>query len=180
MLISLIFMNRSLFTFISWQVCHILAFKGQLHRVSFMLRCGTVWLHGWGIPVFPKTTISTLLSVIISTGRPFPQLILRVLEVHINGIRGITIHITEYKIHISYSGNHDSTLFFYYFHISPLPTLAHIIAKGFSINSHLILQNYKKTCLDVSSTGSFPFSMSMDMHIHIPYHPYGDGDSTWI
>jgi len=20
----------------------------------------------------------------------------------------------------------------------------------------------------------------MDMHIHIPYHPYGDEDSTWI
>ena len=28
--------------------------------------------------------------------------LLRVLEVHINGIRGITIHITESKIHISY------------------------------------------------------------------------------
>ena len=37
------------------------------------LRCGTVWLHGWGISVFTKTTVSTLLSVIISIGRPFPH-----------------------------------------------------------------------------------------------------------
>ena len=44
---------------------------------------------------------------------------LRVLEVHINGIRGISIHITETKIHISYSENHDSTLLFYYFYMSP-------------------------------------------------------------
>ena len=39
-------------------------------------------------------------------------------------------HITESKIHISYSKNHDSSLFFYYFYMSPLSTLAHIIAKG--------------------------------------------------
>ena len=37
------------------------------------LRFGTVWLHGWGISVFPKTMISILLSVIIFTGRPFPR-----------------------------------------------------------------------------------------------------------
>jgi hypothetical protein len=55
---------------------------------------------------------------------------LRVLEVHLNGIRGITIHITVPKIHISYSENNDSTLFFYYFNVSPVPTLAHTIAKG--------------------------------------------------
>ena len=36
---------------------------------------------------------------------------LQVLEVHLNGIRGITIHIIEPKIHISYSKNHDLTLF---------------------------------------------------------------------
>ena len=35
---------------------------------------------------------------------------LRVLEVHINDIMGITIHITESNIHISYTKNHDSTL----------------------------------------------------------------------
>ena len=41
-----------------------------------------------------------------------------VLELHINGIIGISIHITESKIHISYSENHDSTLmlvFHYHF-----------------------------------------------------------------
>ena len=50
--------------------------------------------------------------------------------VHTNDIRGITIHITESKIHISYSKNHGLTLFFHYFYVSPLPTLAHIIARG--------------------------------------------------
>ena len=39
---------------------------------------------------------------------------LRMLEVHINGIRGITIHIIESKIHISYFENHDSTLMLFY------------------------------------------------------------------
>ena len=55
---------------------------------------------------------------------------LQVLEVHINGIRGITIHITESKIHISYSENRDLTLLFYYFYMPPLQILAHTIAKG--------------------------------------------------
>ena len=36
------------------------------------LCCGTVWLHGWDISVFPKTMVSTLLSVIIFTNRSFP------------------------------------------------------------------------------------------------------------
>ena len=59
------------------------------------------------ISLFPKTMVLTLLSV-------------------------ITIHITETKIHISYSENHDATLMlvFYYFYVSTLPTHAHIIAKG--------------------------------------------------
>ena len=39
---------------------------------------------------------------------------------------------TKSKIHISYSENHDSTLFFYYFYMSPLPTLTYVIAKGSS------------------------------------------------
>ena len=37
------------------------------------LRCGTVWLHGWGISVFPIATVLILLSVIIFTGRTFPH-----------------------------------------------------------------------------------------------------------
>ena len=100
---------------------------------------------------------------------------LRVLLVHINDIRGITIHI-------SYSKNHDSTLYFYYFYMSSLWTLAHIIAKGssFSISSSFVITKLQKNCLDMSSTGSLSFPMPMDIHIHIPYHPYGDGNWTWI
>ena len=94
---------------------------------------------------------------------------LRVLEVHPNGTRGTIIHITEPKIHISYSKNHDSTLFFHYFYMPPLPTLTNTIAKGsiFSIISPFnVTKLQKKNCLDVSSTGSFPFPISMDTHIH--------------
>ena len=132
-------------------------------------------LQGWGISVFRNSTVLTLrvLSVIISTGRPFHTRALRVLDVHINVIRGINIHITEVKTHISYSKNHDSTLFSYYFYMWPLPTLAHIIAKGstFSINSPSDITIFQKNCLDVLSTGSFPFPMSMGTHIRIPYTP---------
>ena len=72
--------------------------------------------------------------------------------------------------------------YFYYFYMSHLPTLAHIIVKGstFSISSPFDITKLQKNFLDVLSTGSFPFLMSMDTHIHISYHPYGDGDSTWI
>ena len=120
--------------------------------------------------------VSTLLLVIIlQVAIPPPPL--RVLEVRINDIKDINIHITESKIHISYSENHDSTLCFYYFYMSALPTLAHT----FSISSPFDVTKLQqqKNCLDVSSTGSFPFPISMDAHIHIPYHRYGNGDSTW-
>ena len=95
----------------------------------------------------------------------------------------ITIHITESKIHISYSENHDSTLFFHYFYMSPFPTLALTIAKGstFSIRSPLDVKQLQKiNGLYVSSTGRFPFPTSMDTYIHISHHPYGYGDSTCI
>ena len=82
--------------------------------------------------MFPKTTVSTLLFVIILQVALSHIPPLRVLEVHLNGIAVITIHITKSKIHISYSENHDSTLFFYYFYMSPLPTLTYVIAKGSS------------------------------------------------
>jgi hypothetical protein len=67
------------------------------------------------------------------------------------------------------------------FYMAPLQTLANTIAKGstFSISSPFDITKLQKNCLDVSSTGSFPFSISMDTHIYSPYHPYGDGDSTW-
>ena len=88
---------------------------------------------------------STLSSEVIFTCRSFPQQSLCVLDVHINGMRGITNHITEYKIHISYSENHDSTLLFYYFYISSLPTPAHTIAKGSIFFVQFLFLFYKIT-----------------------------------
>ena len=83
---------------------------------------------------------------------------LRVQEVH---KRGIIIHITESKIHISYSENHDSTLLFDYFYISPLPALGVVI---FWLVLSFDITKLQKKCLNVLSTGIFPFPMSMDKH----------------
>jgi hypothetical protein len=85
------------------------------------------WMRNISVPKnYGFDTITwLLLQVALSHTPP-----LQVLEVHINSIMGISIHIIESKIHISYSENHDSTLFLYYFYISPLPTLDHIVAKG--------------------------------------------------
>ena len=77
-----------------------------------------------------KTIVLTLLSVFISTSCPFPQPTFTGARGAHKRHQGITIHITESKIYISYSKNHDSTLFFYYFYMSPLPILVYIIAKG--------------------------------------------------
>ena len=132
--------------------------------------------------MFPKTMISILLSVIIFTGRPIPRATL-------TGARGVhkRLYGYNYWYHLvqnsyGYSENHDSTPFFYYFYMSPLSTLAHTIAKGstFSISSPFDVAKLQKKNLDVSSTGSFPFLMSMDTHNHIPYHPYCNGDSTLL
>ena len=108
--------------------------------------------------MFPKTTVSTLLSVIIFTFHPFPHLTFMCARGAHKQHQGY-IHIPESKIHISYSKNHNSTLFFYYFYMSHLPSLAHIIAKGsiFLINSSFDGTKLQKNCLDVSSTGSFPY-----------------------
>ena len=72
---------------------------------------GTVWLHGREISVFPKTMVSTC-GYFCSSPFTTPSPPLRVLVVHLNDLMGINIHITESKIHISYSENHDSTLMF--------------------------------------------------------------------
>jgi len=140
-------------------------------------QCGCVvaWMRNMSVP--KNYGFDTIICEYFALSQIPP---LRVLDVHLNGIRGIIIHITEPKIHISYSENHDSTLFFYYFYMSPLPTLAHTIAKGstFLISSRFDVTKLQQNCLDVSSTGSFRFPMSMEMHMHIPYHPYCDGDST--
>ena len=50
----------------------------------------------------PRTTVFTLLFVIVFTRRPLPPLPLRVLEKHINGTRDVSINMTESKIHMSY------------------------------------------------------------------------------
>ena len=65
---------------------------------------------------------------------------LQVLEVHINSIRGIIIHITESKIHISCSEN--SIIFIFTGH--PFATLAHIIAEGTFKRHHYSSQHPEK------------------------------------
>ena len=135
--------------------------------------CVAAWMRNNS---FPKTTVLTLLSVVIFYISPFPTL-------H-TGARGVHKRHQGYnylyhRIQNSYQlfQNHDSTLFFYFVYMSPLPTLAHTIAKGsgFSISSFFDVIKLQQNCLDVSSTGSFPFPMSMSTHILIPYHPYSDG-----
>jgi hypothetical protein len=110
---------------------------------------------------------------------------LRVLEVHINDIMGISIHITESKIHISYLKHHDSTLMMssivftcHSFQPSSISLLR--VGNTFSISSPFDVSQLQKNYLDVSSTGSFPFPVSMDTHNLIPYHTYSNEDSTWI
>ena len=49
------------------------------------------------LSVFPKTTGSTLLSVSFLQVALSHTPSLRVLELHINGVRGITMHITEWN-----------------------------------------------------------------------------------
>ena len=104
--------------------------------------------------------------MIIFTGRPLPPPPpalwyqwyitlshaphLRVLEVHIIGISGISIVINESKIHISYLRNHDSTLMLSYiifichpFHPSPISLLrVHLNGIG-NVTIHLkVPKNY--------------------------------------
>ena len=109
---------------------------------------------------------------------------LRVLEVHINDIRGIYFHITESKIHISYLRNHDLTLIlssiiFTCHPFQPSPISLLILGNTFSISSPFDVTKLQKNCLDVSLTGSFPFPVSRGTHILNPYQPYGDEESTW-
>ena len=119
--------------------------------------------------------LSLFLQVALSHNPP-----LRVLEVHINGIIDISIHIIESKIHISYFENHDSTLTLSYIIFTchpfqPLSILLLRVGNTFSVKSPFDVTRLQKNCLNVSLTSSFPFPMSMDMHILIPYHLYGDG-----
>ena len=67
---------------------------------------------------------------------------LRMLEVLLKCIRGITIHINESKIHVSYSENHDSIR--HLFQPSPIPLLrVHLNGIG-NISIHLnVPKNYE-------------------------------------
>ena len=142
-----------------------------------------MWLHGWGISLFPITTVSTLLSVIIFTGRPFPH-------PTFTGARGAPKRHQGYNYSYHRAQNsyqlfrkpmiqHYSSIISicHPFQSSPIPLLRVVHFRSVLV---LMLQNYKKNCLGVSLTGCFPFPTSMDMHIHIPYQPYGKEDSTWI
>jgi hypothetical protein len=151
---ALNFFVRISFLKFKWDIKEIL-YKTHTHTHTYTY-IYTRWLRHTSLW---QNVVSTLsLSVIIFAGRPFPHPTFTGIEVHINGITGITIYITESKIHISYSKTNDSTLFFYYFYIS---SLAHTIAKGstFSTSSLFDVTKLQETCLDVSSTGSFPFPM---------------------
>ena len=135
--------------------------------------------------LFPKTIVSRVLSLTIFTGSHLQPPPLRVLEVHINDIRGIYFHITESKIHISYLRNYDLTLIlssiiFTCHPFQPLSISLLRVGSTFSISSPFDITKLQKNCLDVSSTGSLPFPMSVEMQILIPYLPYWNGDSIWI
>ena len=92
--------------------------------------------------VFPNTTVSTLLSVIISTDRPFPQ-------PTFTGARGEhkrQLFISPSKFHIRYSKTtiqHYSAIIFTCHPFQPLPiSLLRVVV--FRSVLFLILQNYKK------------------------------------
>jgi hypothetical protein len=90
--------------------------------------------------------------------------------VHIYGVTGITIQIPESYINICYSENYSSIIFY----ILSLPTLAYTIDKGSTISiSFFDVTKLQKNSLDAPSTGSVPLLMSVDIHVYIPYHPYG-------
>jgi hypothetical protein len=72
-----------------------------------------------------------------------------VLQVHINGIRGISIHITEFKIHISYSENLDSTrmlssIIFTCHAFQPSPISLLRVGNTFSISSPFDITKFQK------------------------------------
>ena len=111
------------------------------------------------ISMFPKTMVSTLLSVNIFTGRHVPPPPLRV---HINGFRSISIHITESKIYISNFKNHDSTLMLssIIFTCHPFqPSSISLLRVGNTFRSvlFLMLLNYKKIILRSHRLAAFHY-----------------------
>ena len=83
--------------------------------------------------------VSTLLSMNILTGGPHP---LWVLEVHINKITGITIHVTESKIKKSSLDTNVGLLLF--LHVTPFqPSPKLLLRVHLNVTIHLnVLKNY--------------------------------------
>ena len=127
--------------------------------------------------MFPKTTVSTLLSVIIFTGRLFSLLTFTGARVAHKRHQGYSYSYHRAQNFISAI---PKTMIRHYFSIISIchPFQPSPIAKGikFSTSSRFDVTKLKENCLDVSSTGSFRFPMPMDTHIHTPYHPYCDMD----
>ena len=130
--------------------------------------------HFWS----QKTIVSALLSVIIFTGRSLPPSpFMSAWDAHKQHQGYIySYHRVQNFYQLFKNPWFDINAFFFYFYMSPLPILIHIVTKGIRFRSVLLsmLLNYKTNCRDVSSTGSYPFLISMDTHIRIPYHPYGN------
>ena len=107
------------------------------------------------IILHPKTIASTLSTVIIFTGRPLPPSPFMVARGVPKMHQGISIHITESKIHVSYlkkkqqQQRFDNNVVFYYFYMSPLPTFANIIPKAnnYSISSPFDVTKLQKIAL---------------------------------
>ena len=113
---------------------------------------------------FPENYgFDTIISIALSHT---PHLLM--LDVHINSIRRITIHITESNIHISYSKNYDWTLMlvFYYFFTCHLfqPSSISLLRVGntFSISSPFDATKLQKIVL---TSHRLAASHLMDMHI---------------
>ena len=119
---------------------------------------------------------------------------------HINGIRGITIHITEFKIHISILKTiiqHYSSIIFTYHPFQP-SSIALLKVIFFLSVLLLMLLNYKRKNVLTSHrlaafrsqcqwTRIFVVNCSVRTCVRhkniqvIPdfQYPYGNGDSTW-
>jgi hypothetical protein len=132
------------------------------------------------ISLFLKTIVPTLKSVIIFTGHTFRNA--RVAHKRHQGCI-YSYHWVQNSYQLFKKPRFDTNVVCYYFYIHPFqPSSISLLRLGniFSISSPFGVTKLQKNCLDVSSTGRFPFPMSMHMHIVIPYQPYRNEDSTWI
>ena len=102
--------------------------------------------------MFPKTIDLALLSVIIFTVRSLPSPTSTGARGVHKWLQGISIHITESKIHNSYLKNHDSTLMlssviFTYHPFQPSSILLLRVGNTFSISSPFGVTKLQKIVL---------------------------------